>query len=262
MLASFSGCVSKLVSFSQDPTCKASCRLQTHPGLLQAAKTMSVTESTERRPTALFSQALVTILRFLHKRSLSYLSFPMSWNPLVWHLPFLIFYQTSMIRQCLLQQCFRVLILVLAATQSMDPYCKALGVRLPYMVHSSHSGSVPNCMHSFGITSISLHVSQSNLAFSCRGTHSLVSLGKLLCISVQEGLHLLTTSLGMSASPWNTSVVPPLLVGIWTNLDCLLSTARGFPANTSEGEATTGLQCWVTSWHRTHSTIIQLHAKY
>lgn len=28
-------------------------------------------------------------------------------------------------------------------SQSMDPYCKPLGVRLPYLVHSSHRGSVP-----------------------------------------------------------------------------------------------------------------------
>lgn len=71
LLASFSGCVSKPVSTSQDPTCKASYHLQTHPGLQQAAATMSMPESAEWRPTALFSQALVTILRFLQKHSLS-----------------------------------------------------------------------------------------------------------------------------------------------------------------------------------------------
>lgn len=108
-----------------------------------------------------------------------------------------------------------------ATARSVKPHCKALGVRLPSMVHSSHDGSASQLHASFGITSISLHTSQSNLAFSCRGTHSSVSLGKLLCISVREDLHLLTTSLGMSTSPWNTSVVSPLAVRIWTNLDFL-----------------------------------------
>lgn len=90
-------------------------------------------------------------------------------------------------------------------------------------------------MHSFGNIYISLYTWQSNLVISCR-TRSLVSLGKLPCILIWEGLLPLTTLRGKNISSWNISVVPCFAVWAWINLDCLRHAGKGSLANTAQVE--------------------------
>lgn len=103
-------------------------------------------------------------------------------------------------------------------------------------VSSLHKSECPNLMHSFGNIYIFLYTWQSSLMISCRRTHSLVSLGKLPCISVWDGLLLLTTSLGKNILLWNISVVLHFAAWIWITLDCLRHAGKDPRASTAQVE--------------------------
>lgn len=109
-----------------------------------------------------------------------------------------------------------------ATARSVKPHCKALGVRLPSMVHSSHDGSVSQLHALFWhhlyfsphITKQPCVQLQRNALISVSGEAALhFSTGGLASLNnLPRNEH----SLGM-----NTSVVSPLAVRIWTNLDFL-----------------------------------------
>ena len=148
-----------------------------------------------------------------------------------------------------------------ATARSVKPHCQALGVRLPSMVHSSHDGSVSQLQALFWHhLYFSPHITKQPCVQLQRNA--------LISVSGEAALHFSTGGLAsLNNLPRNEYFPMKYFSGITSRCQDLdqfrfSGTGRGSPANTGEGEAIAGLPCWVTSWHRTCSTVIQLHAKH